>query len=292
MTRPDGHRVHTHALAYKAYEIEELADVYFFRPLGARVARAADAAGLSPTQVTLVGAAVGVVAGLLLYDGRLGLLGFALLIVHSVIDSADGQLARMTGRTTELGRILDGVAGYMTHAAVYGAIVAGFLGRGGSVTIVALALLSAISNITHAQLYDYFRTSYATIVIEGVVPRARPAATVARWAGTLVRIYERTQRRLIGSHSEVEAAVAARSVDGVVSDADRVRYRAYFYWPVRGWNFLGDNTRIYAIGVLAWMHHLDWFFAFVLVPMNAAMAALWWWQRRADRRFLDAAVVG
>jgi CDP-alcohol phosphatidyltransferase len=286
------HRVHTHALAYKAYEIEELADIYFFRPLGGRVARAAGAAGLSPTQVTLVGAAVGVVAGLLLYDDRLGLLGFALLIVHSVIDSADGQLARMTGRVTELGRILDGVGGYMTHAAIYVAIVAGFLARGGSMSIIALALVSAISNITHAQLYDHFRNSYAAIAINGVVARQRPPAAPSPWARALLRIYERTQRRLIGGHTEVEAAVAARSADGVVSDADRARYRECFYWPVRGWNFLGDNTRIYAVGALAWIHHVEWFFAFVVVPMNAAMAALWLWQRRADRRFLYSAVVG
>ena len=87
-------------------------------------------------------------------------------------------------------------------------------------------------------------------------------------------------------------AIAARAHDGVVSDADRASYRTCFYWPVRGWNFLGDNTRFYAVGVLAWIHHLEWFFAFVLVPMNLAMAALWLWQRRADRRFLGSAVVG
>ena len=292
MTLSAEHRVHTHALAYKAYEIEELADIYFFRPVGARVARAAGAAGFSPTQVTLVGAAIGVVAGLLLYDERLGLLGFALLIVHSVIDSADGQLARMTGRVTELGRILDGIGGYMTHAAIYVGILAGFVERGGSVSIIALALLSAISNTAHAQLYDYFRTSYATIVIKGIVPHEHPPTALAPWARTFLRIYERMQRRFVGSHADVETAIAARSADGAVSDAERVRYRACFYWPVRGWNFLGDNTRIYAVGVLAWLHHLEWFFVFVLVPMNAAMAALWWWQRRADRRFLDAAVVG
>jgi phosphatidylglycerophosphate synthase len=292
VTPPTGQQIHTRALAYKAYEIEELADIYFFRPLGAIVARAAAAVGLSPTQVTLIGAGVGVVAGAVLYDARLGLVGFALLLVHSVIDSADGQLARMTGRVTELGRILDGVGGYMTHAAIYIAIVAGFIGRGGSVSIIVLCVLSAIANITHAQLYDYFRTSYANIVIRGVPPRQRATTALGPWAAALLRVYEQAQQRLIGSHRVVEAAIASRAADGVVTDADRGRYRASFYWTVRGWNFLGDNTRIYTVGALAWIHHLEWFFAVVLVPMNVAMAALWWWQRRADRRFLDSAVVG
>ena len=49
---------------------------------------------------------------------------------------------------------------------------------------------------------------------------------------------------------------------------------------------MGDNTRFYAIGVLVWCHRLEWYFSFVLLPMNAAFAVLWLWQARADRRFL------
>ena len=75
-------------------------------------------------------------------------------------------------------------------------------------------------------------------------------------------------------------------MNGAVRDADRARYRSYFYWPVRGWNALGDNTRFYAIGAAAFAHHPEWLFAFVLVPMNAILVVLWLWQARADRRFL------
>ena len=93
------------------------------------------------------------------------------------------------------------------------------------------------------------------------------------------------QERL-GLPPTVEASIEDRSSRGVVRVEDRERYRAFFYWPVRGWNLLGDNTRFYAVGVLAWLQHLDWFFAFILLPMNAAFALLWLWQARADRRFL------
>ena len=68
---------------------------------------------------------IGIAGGALLYNERLGFLAFALLILYSILDSADGQLARMTGQVTELGRVLDGVGGYLTHAAIYIAIVGG-----------------------------------------------------------------------------------------------------------------------------------------------------------------------
>ena len=96
------------------------------------------------------------------------------------------------------------------------------------------------------------------------------------------------QRMLNGLHVVVESIIAARSIGGAVREDDRARYRDCFYWPMRGWNLLGDNTRFYAIGVLAWLHRLDLFFIFILVPMNLALVALWLWQRRADRRFLDS----
>ena len=85
---------------------------------------------------------------------------------------------------------------------------------------------------------------------------------------------------------DVESVIAARSTAGVVNPDDRLRYRECFYPVVRGWNLLGDNTRFYAIGVLAWFHRLDLFFVFILVPMNIALLGLWLWQRSADRKFL------
>ena len=274
------------ALAFKAYEIEELADVYFFRPLGAVAAVAARSLGLTPNQLTIAGGAVGMAAGALLYDERLGLVAFALLIVHGIVDSSDGQLARMTGQTSEVGRILDGIGGYATHVAVYVAILAGYVSRGGSLSIVGWAALAGAANAAQAQLYEYHRTSYLTIVLEGLAPHGDAARVDVVWVRRLFRAYVRLQRRLIGLHGRVEAAIAGRSPGGIVSDHDRSRYRALFYGPVRGWNLLGDNTRFYAIGVLAWLHHLEWFFAFILVPMNVALGVLWCWQRRADRRCL------
>jgi phosphatidylglycerophosphate synthase len=271
-------------LAFKAYEIEELADVYFFRPLGMVFARAARAAGLTPIAVTWISAAVGVAGGMLLSVERLALLAFALIILYSVLDSSDGQLARMTGQVSELGRLLDGVVGYAVYVAIYVTILASAIGAGEDAFMVALALAAAASNVVQAQMYDYHRGSYIRYAITGMCPR--PEVEARSTHGVIIRMYEAMQRVLSGRHRRVEAALEQRAIAGVVRDDDRRRYRDSFYRPVRGWNLLGDNTRFYAIGLLAWLHRLDWFFLFVLVPMNAAFLALWAWQARADRRFL------
>jgi phosphatidylglycerophosphate synthase len=269
-------------LAFKAYEIEELADVYFFRPAGMVVARVAWAAGLSPTALTVIGALVGAMAGALLFDDAYAVAAFALLILHSILDSSDGQLARATGRTSELGRVLDGASGYVTHAAIYGAILVRIAVHGEGAGYVAVTLAAAAANVVHAQLYDYFRGSYTAIAIRG---QTQPPAS-SQAASRILDGYRALQRSIAGMHEDVERAISVRSSGGVVRADDRERYRRFFYWPVRGWNLLGDNTRIYAVGILAVTAHIEWFPWVVLVPMNAACAALWIWQARADRRFL------
>jgi phosphatidylglycerophosphate synthase len=271
-------------LAFKAREIEELADVHFFRPLGMVFARGANALSLSPTAVTVGAMIAGAIGGALLYRDSLAPYGVALLVFHGVLDSSDGQLARMTGRTSELGRVLDGVAGYVTHAAIYLAIITANLSRGGDAAIVAWAIAAGVSNVVHAQMYDYHRTAYAAYVIAGTVRRRGRTGTAT--ADVLLHGYEAAQRVLAGRHHEVEAALERRAADGVVREEDRALYRRCFYRPVRGWNAMGDNTRRYAIAVLTAAGRLDWFFLWLALPMNALFGALWIWQQRADRTAL------
>jgi hypothetical protein len=272
-------------LAFKAREIEELADVHFFRPAGAIIARGGQALGLTPTGLTIVGGLVGLAAGALLYDERLGVLAFALLLLHSIIDSADGQLARMTGRESELGRVLDAVGGYVTHIAIFLAIGSRLFHRGSDPLILVWMFLAGIATAVHAQMYVYHRDTYISVVTKGLAPG--PLATnVPAPVGSLVRAYLRVQRLFIGLHGQAEAALAARGSAGRIREEDRARYRETFYPLVRGWNFLGDNTRFFAVGVLVFLHRLDLFFAFVLLLMNGAFVLLWLWQQSADRRFL------
>jgi hypothetical protein len=273
-------------LAFKAYEIEELADVYFFRPLGMVFARLARTLGLTPTAVTLVATAFGIAGGAMLASPRLALAAFFVIIFHSVLDSSDGQLARMTGTSSEFGRMLDGIGGYLTHIAIYAGILAGVRAQGSLTAPLAVAVAAALSNVVHAQMYDYHRTAYADVVIKGRI-RDHQSAHHHGVTGSVLTAYERMERTLAGRHGDVQRAIAARRQDGSVADADRARYRALFYWPVRGWNFLGDNTRFYAIGIVAWLQHVEWFFGAVL-SMNIALVALWWIQARADRQFLRA----
>jgi CDP-alcohol phosphatidyltransferase-like enzyme len=291
VTPRNGHSIFGKNLAFKSVEIEELTDVYFFRPAGLLVARVGHALGVTPIGLTFIGTIIGVAGGALLYEERLGLWAFGLIILHSIVDSADGQLARLTGRVTELGRVLDGLSGYATHTAIYLAIGFGLVHRGANWPILIWMFVAGMVTAIHAGTYDYHRHVYTAIVAEGRVPEPAPQ-NMRPPIGALFVFYLTIQRWVVGKHADVEFALAARSVAGRLRDEDRARYRERFYSLVRGWNFLGDNTRFFAIGILVLLHRIDLFFPFVLVVMNVALVVLWLWQGSADRRFLASLASG
>ena len=74
-----------------------------------------------PIAVTLLSIVIGAAAGFFFYpdDIRMNLVGMLLLVWANWYDCADGQLARMTGKKTLIGRILDGFAGDVWFFSIY-----------------------------------------------------------------------------------------------------------------------------------------------------------------------------
>ena len=110
----------------KSMDTEEFIDIHFYRPIGYRWALFFNKFGISPNTVTIASIFIGAAAGVCFYPHNLtiNIIGMLLLIWANSYDSADGQLARMTGKKTPLGRILDGTAGDIWFISIYAAICA------------------------------------------------------------------------------------------------------------------------------------------------------------------------
>lgn len=77
--------------------------------------------GVHPVAVTLMSIVIGAASGWFFYSEDLGmnLIGMGLLVWANWYDCADGQLARMTGKRTLIGRILDGFCGDVWFFFIY-----------------------------------------------------------------------------------------------------------------------------------------------------------------------------
>ena len=103
-------------------------------------------AGLSPDGVTLVGALVGAVGVVLLALplGPWALAGVALLQVGYILDFSDGQVARMTGRSSVAGSYLDWLTHFYVPVAMVLAVGMSLAASFGWLGYVALAAVAAL----------------------------------------------------------------------------------------------------------------------------------------------------
>ncbi|WP_321330897.1 CDP-alcohol phosphatidyltransferase family protein [uncultured Bacteroides sp.] len=142
----------------KSNDTEEYLDLVFYRPAGYRWALLFNRMRVSPNQVTIFSIFLGVAAGVMFYfdDIWYNMIGMCLLIWANMYDSADGQLARMTGQKSELGRILDGVSGDFWFITIYASICLRMT-PDYSWYIWALAALSGYFHSKQAAMADYYR---------------------------------------------------------------------------------------------------------------------------------------
>lgn len=143
----------------KSADTEEWLDIVFYRPIGYRWALLAERLGITPNAITITSMFIGVAAGWMFYysDLQINILGMLLLMLANSFDSADGQLARMTGQKSALGRWLDGFCGDVWFAAIYIAICLRIQNEGGSVLIWILAIVTGFFHSKQAAMADYYR---------------------------------------------------------------------------------------------------------------------------------------
>lgn len=110
--------------SFKSMDTEEFLDIHFNRPIGYVWALFFQRLGVHPNVVTILSIILGVGAGIMFYfpDLKHTIIGILLLMWANHYDSCDGQLARMTGKKTRWGRMLDGFAGDLWFITIYAAI--------------------------------------------------------------------------------------------------------------------------------------------------------------------------
>ncbi len=107
--------------SYKSLDTEEHIDIYFNRPIGYLWALLFKKLHICPNVVTILSIILGVCSAVCFYFPDLPhtIAGIILLMWANHYDSADGQLARLTGQTSALGRFLDGIAGDIWFFSIY-----------------------------------------------------------------------------------------------------------------------------------------------------------------------------
>lgn len=117
----------------KSTETEDWLDLRVVRPFSYLLALCFDKLNMHPNTITILSMIVGVAScwgychGSYFYEGKEGLMfniiACLLLLFADILDCTDGQLARISGKRSKWGRILDGLAGPVWFVPIYLVIV-------------------------------------------------------------------------------------------------------------------------------------------------------------------------
>ena len=264
-------------LATKGDEVEEWLDLRFFRPVGIRLARALAPTRVSPDQVTMSSLVTGLVAGhLLFYNSvEINAIGWVLFIVSDIFDSADGQLARIRGTSTMMGRILDGVADSARFVNLYANLAARLIifGHWPVVGAIALSLAALVSHSWQAGAIDFIRHAFLAMShrdSELELPEdLQGGSSPARW---LYSAYVRRQASMFPTTVSLER----ERRQGTLSAAAREAYLEHAAPLLGRCVWLGQNVRwllLLLTVVPGWPAAMLWI---TVLPLNLILFVFVW----------------
>lgn len=259
-------------------ELQDPLNHYLYHPLAWQLARALAPTPVTPNMVSVLGAGFVVAAGFA-YSQLIwpvaAALGMALHMTWHVVDGADGDLARMTGRSSPIGEMVDGLCDYLSHAVLYLLLAALLAGSAGLFSgwlawlLVVGAGLSHALQANHAEVqrrqYQYW--VYGTPWLRGT-HNAEGSSTSKSWAGALVSAYIGIASGMTPEALKIDAAVAAAKGDQARLDAIAAAVRAEAPPLLLLCKVLGPNPRAIVLGLSMFAGSPLWYMLYQTVVLN------------------------
>lgn len=275
----------------KPRELQGFLNRTVYHPAARRLAALLARTPVTPNMVSVAGAAMVVAAGILyaVVGGAIGVaLGFALHLAWHIVDGADGDLARMTGRASPIGEVVDGLCDYGGHLVLYlllGALLDDTLGW----MAWAMAVAAGLSRVVQSVFAESSRRTYQWWAY-GVpwLGQNRAAQGVAGGGiGAAGRLYVRISEAVTGPTQHVNALVASAEHDPVERRriAMLARDAGRSTLPVQ--QALGANPRTIILGASMIAGSPLWFFLVEIVVLNAVLTLAFLQQAASCQRLVS-----
>ncbi len=284
-------------------EIEEFTNLYFIHPISRALVTVFAKLGVHPNVVSLGGILFGAFAAVAYfhYDRwEMALAGFLLMIGWHVMDGADGQLARLTGKTSEMGKALDGLVDHLSFAMVYvGLAVASALIFGNWIWWLAVA--AGISHVVQAstyefqrQMYDYWamgKESARPVMPEEFRAGMRSKGGLGGFLNATLLAYLRIQHRVTGADPRLVARLEGMKEAGDGAEVNEA-FASANLGAVKAWSLLCSNYRTVAIFVACIAANPLYFFLFEIIVLNIALVLLRLMQARRNEQLFARLIQG
>jgi phosphatidylglycerophosphate synthase len=289
----------------KSPDTEEKLDLVLYRPCGYLIAKIAHLFGMTPSMLSLMGLGFGVLSAFYFFEVRLNQ-AFAYasfyFILSGILDSADGQLARLSNQSSKIGLILDGICDSLVTIAVYAACAWPFIKVFGPVFIfvVALALYlhscqCAILDFYHRE-YLYFGygktgtdTYWNPTMDEAVKHIVESDGRWERWTCSLRLTWVKKQVELSTRTDAERLAMRAKLLQSTEEEKREFMdlYKKHNLWLLPFWRLVGVNAHTILILFFMYLQRFDiYLIVFDLIVLNLIIYVVNIFQKKSDEKFM------
>ena len=289
---------------YKAREAEGILDLYFYRKIGFWLAQFFARLNVTPAGVSLFGAFCGVIAGHLYFYRNLStnIIGMALHVFANALDNADGQLARLTGRESREGRVIDSLADHLIFLSIYLHLALRCSIEGASPLVWLLAVTAGISHGLQGAAADYYRASYLYFVKgRSFVDLDSSAALHSDyqelswrdhpWYKVLLALYLNftRQQEMLAPNLKRLREISIRSFPLQIPEWFNARYQRSARPMFKLWGLLMTNTRMLILFTVLLIGRPVWYFWTEVTVLNLLLAWLIYRQEEMSQSLLELA---
>ena len=259
-------------------EIEGVTNIYLIHPLARAVVDVLARTPVTPNQVSVASvffAAAGAASFAGLPWPISAFAGLILLLCWHVLDGADGDLARRTGRASPIGELVDGICDHASQACIYIALGWMLVPTIGGAGAAGLATAAALCHFVQANGYETGRKTYRRWVYGAAWMRQTQGEGGNIFQRVLGGLYIGLSHLMAPGETELEAALEPKiAAGGEAAATARADYRRAHLFVVKRSGLLSSNSRTIAafLAVLAKMPAA--FFIYEITVLNGVLVAV------------------
>lgn len=259
-------------------EVQDWLNEYIYHPLARRLAESLVPTGITPNMVSVCGLLL-IIGATLAYVGLPYPISVAIgLFLHlswHVVDGADGHLARITGKSSPIGELVDGVCDYLGHVFLYVVLCLVYQPVDGAL-IWILAVLAGFSHIVqtnHAEsqkrTYLWWAYGLSWLKQESVDSASTDKKPwFARVFGGFANLYVHLANVMNPGAEAVDTALARARDNPALLQRMRNAVRAQARHMLFPSKLVGPNPRAFLLGFAMLIGDAKWFFLLQIVLLN------------------------